>query len=295
MAIHGEDETIKKIDGAFALVWYNGATKTLNLTRNDDRPLHLIECSNCWIISSELGLGLWIAERSKFAVTDSFQLETKKVYTFNLDNFNSFTTREVENYKWVSKHAVGAWKGHWPYEDQDQGSTFQSRRDKFHKEKEKQKSNVIPLPAGSKVLNYGDPITFKPDWLEGKDATSCLIYDDKRMEHFIIGEIEGSDDVEVRIYGKYQYLLGFIDAEILRASVMSTTLRKGRKIYCVDNVKVVQGLEGDSGKKVEVVCGFCGTTVSEDERVIIDGEIMCRSCAISFKECPELYQQMGLC
>ena len=40
MARNGVDDTIKNLDGAFALVWYDEDQGTLNLTRNEERPLY---------------------------------------------------------------------------------------------------------------------------------------------------------------------------------------------------------------------------------------------------------------
>lgn len=43
LAEHGPEETFNKIDGAWACVWWNGKTETLNFIRNNERPLYF-----CW-------------------------------------------------------------------------------------------------------------------------------------------------------------------------------------------------------------------------------------------------------
>lgn len=40
MNLHGVQDTIKKLNGAFTLTWWNKAEKTLNFVRNNERPLH---------------------------------------------------------------------------------------------------------------------------------------------------------------------------------------------------------------------------------------------------------------
>lgn len=40
LSVNGVDETVNKLHGAFALVWYDTSTKTLNMTRNKDRELY---------------------------------------------------------------------------------------------------------------------------------------------------------------------------------------------------------------------------------------------------------------
>src|SRR3990167_860810 len=56
-------QALESIDGAFALVWYDQNQKTLNLTRNNARPLFLVEYEDCWILGSEPGLILWLSRR----------------------------------------------------------------------------------------------------------------------------------------------------------------------------------------------------------------------------------------
>lgn len=41
MDANGEMETLEQIDGGFVLVWWNSDTSTLNIARNNERPLHM--------------------------------------------------------------------------------------------------------------------------------------------------------------------------------------------------------------------------------------------------------------
>src|SRR5688500_5153933 len=59
----GHIETLKKIDGAFALVWFDGNTKKLHFIRNTERPLHIVETDDLIVMSSEAGLVEWILKR----------------------------------------------------------------------------------------------------------------------------------------------------------------------------------------------------------------------------------------
>lgn len=47
------DNVIGKIDGAFALVWYNNEDEKLYAIRNDERPLHLVTTPNFYFLMSE--------------------------------------------------------------------------------------------------------------------------------------------------------------------------------------------------------------------------------------------------
>ena len=81
----GAKETIAKIKGAFALVWYNKDENTLSLIRNVQRPLHLIETAGCWFISSELELAQWVCKRNMIPIVSFKLLPAGDLHTVNLD------------------------------------------------------------------------------------------------------------------------------------------------------------------------------------------------------------------
>ncbi len=60
---HNAVEALGKINGAFALVWYNIEDQTLNLARNAARPLCLMETDDYWVVCSEPGLPAWLINR----------------------------------------------------------------------------------------------------------------------------------------------------------------------------------------------------------------------------------------
>lgn len=99
MAEHGEDETLKKIDGAFALSWYNSKTHTFNLSRNDERPLFFI-CLDKFktvIYGSELSMIKYVASRNGLEIGKEFSIKEGTVVMFNnLKDVRKFDVREVE-------------------------------------------------------------------------------------------------------------------------------------------------------------------------------------------------------
>lgn len=61
----GVEWTLARLDGAFALVWYNAEDKTLNFVRNDERPLYIAELNDKSIIwGSEKGMLEWLTGRT---------------------------------------------------------------------------------------------------------------------------------------------------------------------------------------------------------------------------------------
>src|SRR5260221_771591 len=76
-------DALESINGAFALVWYDVDTKTINLARNDERPLALIEYHDCWVISSEFGLPLWLNRREQRKELSTRDVPTDKILTWH--------------------------------------------------------------------------------------------------------------------------------------------------------------------------------------------------------------------
>lgn len=61
----GVEWTLERLEGAFALVWYDSKEKCLNFVRNDERPLHIAELNDGTIIwGSEKGMLDWLTSRT---------------------------------------------------------------------------------------------------------------------------------------------------------------------------------------------------------------------------------------
>lgn len=89
IAVHGIEEAVKKLSGAFSLVWWDQKEHTLNFLRNSDRPM--------WIATLKDGTLFWASEREMmdFFVNRKknnleykdepreIPLETMITYTFN--------------------------------------------------------------------------------------------------------------------------------------------------------------------------------------------------------------------
>ena len=96
-------EALESIHGPFALVWYDTKLKSLNLARNSERPLFLIEYPNYWTVSSEPGLPYWLNGReNKKAMGMPKLIPTKKIVQINIDNLRAgFSEIEYENYSYM--------------------------------------------------------------------------------------------------------------------------------------------------------------------------------------------------
>ncbi|MGL5565630.1 MAG: class II glutamine amidotransferase, partial [Plesiomonas sp.] len=62
----GVEETVKRLHGAFALIWFNAEDMTINLLRNDEREFHVFETTTGdWFGCSEEKMGDWLLTRGR--------------------------------------------------------------------------------------------------------------------------------------------------------------------------------------------------------------------------------------
>lgn len=71
MSVQGEKETLEKLKGAYALVWYNSEDRSFNFARNSERPLNL------WQITEDIMV--WASEPWMMvgALSEPFKVEFK--------------------------------------------------------------------------------------------------------------------------------------------------------------------------------------------------------------------------
>jgi hypothetical protein len=66
LATHTVEEVVAKLDGAYALVWHDARDQSVNIIRNDKRPLHLMKvaCENTLLLASEATMLEWLVTRA---------------------------------------------------------------------------------------------------------------------------------------------------------------------------------------------------------------------------------------
>lgn len=74
MAIHGLDDTISKLNGAYSLVWYDSQENSLNFIRNSERPMVIARLTGgATVWASEMGMLRWLIKRHKFLRFDTIK------------------------------------------------------------------------------------------------------------------------------------------------------------------------------------------------------------------------------
>jgi predicted glutamine amidotransferase len=119
IAIEGIDATLPKLDGAWALVFVDRDKNTLNMIRNDKRPLFYAYGKDkkqlFW--SSEVGLLMWVLARNGIEYEKINQLPVDLLHTWEItkgsDPFAEPVTRGIEGFKKLAE-PVQNFRERWP-------------------------------------------------------------------------------------------------------------------------------------------------------------------------------------
>ena len=103
---HGINETnnlssfLGSLEGFFALIWYNSKEEAIYLTRNDTRPLYIINTKDVVFFVSELNMGIWILGRYNIPILSSREVKPDTIYKYYYKkNTLSFSTSTYEKKK----------------------------------------------------------------------------------------------------------------------------------------------------------------------------------------------------
>jgi len=100
----GVEETVKGMNGAYAIVYYDEEKHTVNMFRNEERPLftatveHVYDGHNTILYASEPGMIDWIANRNKMKVKEMVLLKTHTLYSLDLKTMD-YSTTALDKYK----------------------------------------------------------------------------------------------------------------------------------------------------------------------------------------------------
>lgn len=203
----GLPDTVKNMDGAYAIVYYDQSKKTLNLARNLQRPLWMgfskKEEEIIW--ASEKKLIEWVADRHKFpADLQIEELPPNQLYSFNITNGEleitqlPFTGSNITSY--VTKYKGKYYGNDWGDGDYHSPAVAQNNSNVVPYTSKKKKKEVVALDCiiskpdkEGMITSYrvGDSIRFTPFEL--------LVIDAPREKFHLIGFQENTDkDIECR-------------------------------------------------------------------------------------------------
>lgn len=99
MHLHGAEDTVKNLDGAFTLTWWDKNEKTLNFVRNDERPLHFCysEDNKTIFWASEPWMLSVAAFQTNVKVGRVSELPVGYHYSFNMPDATMASYPEINN------------------------------------------------------------------------------------------------------------------------------------------------------------------------------------------------------
>lgn len=112
----GIEETIKRLNGAYTLVWLNTELQTLNILRNDERPFHLAETTvGEYFGASEEAMLMWLLTRKKTGnptLKRHFECEVGVQYVFDVSEgfkFKEEVKHELPTFRSQYSGRSSAW------------------------------------------------------------------------------------------------------------------------------------------------------------------------------------------
>lgn len=105
LAEHSVEDVVKELQGAFTLVWHDSRDDTLNIIRNDKRPLAMARDRDSETIyfASEAAMLVWVAERNNIRLEDVVQPKPGRLIKYWPDNLMKPEVRDLELFTWAGR------------------------------------------------------------------------------------------------------------------------------------------------------------------------------------------------
>ena len=265
----GYKETIKKIDGAFALVWFDTKEGTLNLCRNSQRPLSIVETKDCYIISSEATLGEWIADRNNMKWVATHDVTPLTLYRFNINNTNVWEEEKVEAYKWTGGRS------------KDYNKSFSFWGDKHHTQYNNTKNYTI-----------GEKVRFCLGYVRSEDPFGTYIEGDlvtfQKIKKQYIGKHSYEDKFRIKYYTEDKTeLIHWPHEEDVVGTIKRVTWLAGVPSYIVTDIH--EYVEEEPKTALTVVHNPVQERICDDCNKVITGDVHKQGGFVLCEECNILY------
>jgi len=263
-------EALKKLRGAYALVWHDAEKKTINLCRNDERPLTLLEYDDCWVISSEVGLPIWLQSRANRKNITCKSLPSDKILIFDVENLSEgYKEIPYEQYKtYVAPvQSVGTGWGGRSHHYSQPSSPYLQLPDRIVSRGSVTENSERPLGFRFK---QNEQILMKiVDTVEEDDKSTTLfghpIIDNVLDENIMckasvpVGEMKAEYEAHVNFHARIKHwtFVNNIPVIFVRELVPSYKIRTANdQLFEVEELKTVGMKEG---------CTACGVVIDKAE------------------------------
>lgn len=237
------EDALKKVDAAYALIWYNVGTKSIHLIRNHQRPLWYMELSNSYVFASEECFINFAIEKFKLQPeSPPYEIEA---YSMNVFTLNNDKTTEF------SDQALKCAYTHPPFRHNEFSQTFYKEGpqesiynapyyvDMFQKVVAVLKDKIVPTKHSQlkEICAKYDPKVYTP--IKVKPFEVVELTDSKyEDDYLIIGRTMDEHQLLVafKSYLKpLEEVIHMIETEILEVEHTGVVWRREEKLFPVDN------------------------------------------------------------
>jgi hypothetical protein len=99
---NGAEDVLPKINGAFALIWWDIEKNSLFAIRNDERPLQVVETADNFYVLSEAWMALQLLSKENTKVLDVFDIQPGELYEFKIGGKHTTKKIEVQTDYWTN-------------------------------------------------------------------------------------------------------------------------------------------------------------------------------------------------
>lgn len=108
------EQALRKVNAAYALIWYNVDKKEINVIRNNSRPLWYMETSDSYIYASDESFLNFVKDKFKLTIkAKAFEIKESQLNTYTLnDKRTDFESSDVDVSYWKHKIVTQVTGGH---------------------------------------------------------------------------------------------------------------------------------------------------------------------------------------
>lgn len=207
IAEEGAIETLKKINGAFALVWFDSKQGRLFFCRNWQRPLHVVETANSFYIASEPEMVEWLLKRNNGPkIIQQYEVKPLELHSVGVHDTSNIKKETVEYKKFTSSYS-GSQSSFYPTDHTKPLAKVPALSGKGVGDK------ITQFPPTFPFYSKGDAVLFRPVQLVNTTADKSYILGDIYTTKLHINKKDRVKDLDyekknrLRIYGKYNELV----------------------------------------------------------------------------------------
>lgn len=290
-------ESLEKLNGAFALTWFNSETKTFHIARNKERELYIARVTDksgegAYIYASELGMLYWLAFRNKISIDKPELVPVGKILTFHINGKGEVPTETPFTPKVVQE---------WDY--YQYGSYYDTKKSKHHHTTptttnshaltpdQKRLSHLVNRTkevyfwsyAPYKNSDFGECIGY---WDDDIDAVLSAIHRDDYRKYLSNGPFR----VKVTGVNPRGELFVILDPE--KNNIVNLVNEKNKSLTTVVDIeKRIQEIENSTDmsknqkKSVNDTCKNCDCELSESNKFESwNKDLYCQECHEMFPE-----------